>query len=33
MNPDVVAVTIKGVMPTANGCAVVLGNEGKTFVI
>ena len=33
MNPDVVAVTIKGVMPTANGCAVFLGNEDKTFVI
>lgn len=33
MNPDVVAVTIKGVMPTANGCAVFLGNEEKTFVI
>lgn len=33
MNNDVVAVTIKGVMPTANGCAVFLGNDDKTFVI
>jgi hypothetical protein len=33
MQPDVVAVTIKGVMPTANGCAVFLGNDTKTFVI
>ena len=33
MQNDVVAVTIKGVMPTANGCAVFLGNEDKTFVI
>jgi len=33
MNNDVIAVTIKGVMPTANGCAVFLGNEEKTFVI
>jgi bifunctional DNase/RNase len=33
MQNDVVAVTIKGVMPTANGCAVFLGNETKTFVI
>jgi uncharacterized protein len=33
MNNDVVAVTIKGVMPTANGCAVFLGNDEKTFVI
>ncbi len=33
MQNDVVAVTIKGVMPTANGCAVFLGNEEKTFVI
>jgi len=24
---------IKGVMPTANGCAVFLGNDAKTFVI
>ena len=33
MQSDVVAVTIKGVMPTANGCAVFLGGEEKTFVI
>lgn len=33
MNPDVVTVTIKGVMPTANGCAVFLGDDHKTFVI
>ena len=33
MQNDVVAVTIKGVMPTANGCAVFLGDDAKTFVI
>src|SRR5271166_2853633 len=33
MQNDVVPATIKGVMPTANGCAVFLGNEEKTFVI
>ncbi len=33
MSTDVVAIAIKGVMPTANGCAVFLGPEGKTFVI
>lgn len=33
MQNDVVAATIKGVVPTANGCAVFLGNEEKTFVI
>lgn len=33
MQADVVAVSIKGVMPTANGCAVFLGEESKTFVI
>lgn len=33
MQNDVVEVTIKGVMPTANGCAVFLGPEEKTFVI
>ncbi|MEM7671736.1 MAG: bifunctional nuclease family protein [Verrucomicrobiota bacterium] len=26
-------VEIKGVMPTASGCAIFLGNESKTFVI
>jgi len=30
---DVVEVSIKGLMPTANGCAVFLGNDDKTFVI
>lgn len=30
---DIVEVTIKGLMPTANGCAVFLGNDDKTFVI
>ncbi len=33
MQNNVVAVTIKGVMPTANGCAVFLGDESKIFVI
>jgi bifunctional DNase/RNase len=33
MPKEVVPVSIKGVMPTANGCAVFLGNEEKTFVI
>jgi bifunctional DNase/RNase len=33
MKNDVVAVNIKGVMPTANGCAVFLGEDTKTFVI
>ena len=33
MQNDVVLVTIKGVMATANGCAVFLGNDEKTFVI
>ncbi|MEO5960696.1 MAG: bifunctional nuclease family protein [Opitutaceae bacterium] len=33
MQNDVLAVALKGVMPTANGCAVFLGNEEKTFVI
>ena len=33
MQNDVVAVAIKGVMPTANGCAVFLGDDSKTFVI
>ena len=28
-----VAVSVKGVMPTSNGCAVFLGNDVKTFVI
>ncbi len=33
MQNDVVEVAVKGVMPTANGCAVFLGNDGKAFVI
>lgn len=33
MSNDVVAILIKGVMPTANGWAVFLGPEYKTFVI
>ena len=33
MNTDVVVVNIKAVVPTANGCAVFLGNDEKTFVI
>jgi bifunctional DNase/RNase len=33
MQKDVITVTVKGVMPTANGCAVFLGNDAKTFVI
>jgi bifunctional DNase/RNase len=33
MNNDVVLVTVKGVMPTPNGCAVFLGHDDKTIVI
>ena len=33
MKNDVVEVTVKGVMPTGNGCAVFLGNDDKNFVI
>lgn len=33
MQHDVVEVSVRGVMPTANGCAVFLGNDEKTFVI
>ena len=33
MSNEVVAIAIKGVMPTANGWAVFLGPEEKTFVI
>ena len=33
MNNDSVEVTVKGVMPTSNGCAIFLGNDDKTFVI
>lgn len=33
MAKDTVTVHVKGTMPTANGCAVFLGHEAKTFVI
>ncbi len=33
MNNDSVIVSVKGVMPTSNGCAIFLGNDDKTFVI
>ena len=33
MQNEVIEVGIKGVMPTANGCAVFLGNDDKAFVI
>ena len=33
MDNSVVAVSVKGVMPTSNGCAVFLGSDAKTFVI
>ena len=33
MKNDVVEVSVKGVMPTANGCAVFLGDDSKNFVI
>ena len=33
MKEDVVEISTKGLMPTANGCAVFLGNDEKTFVI
>jgi len=33
MPADIVEVSIKGLMPTANGCAVFIGNDEKTFVI
>ncbi|MGF1449969.1 MAG: bifunctional nuclease family protein [Opitutales bacterium] len=33
MKNDVAEVSIKGVMPTSNGCAIFLGNDDKTFVI
>jgi bifunctional DNase/RNase len=32
MSKDPVLVTVKGAMPTANGCAIFLGQEDKTFV-
>ena len=33
MSADHIEVSIKGLMPTANGCAVILGHETKVFVI
>jgi bifunctional DNase/RNase len=33
MSKEAVVVAVKGVMPTANGCAVFLGNDEKIFVI
>lgn len=33
MNTSVIQITVKGVMPTVNGCAVFLGNDEKVFVI
>ena len=33
MNIDSSEVTVKGVMPTSNGCAIFLGNNDKTFFI
>jgi bifunctional DNase/RNase len=33
MEKELIVAIIKGVMPTANGCAIFLGNEDKTFVI
>ena len=33
MNIDSSEVTVRGVMPTSNGCAIFLGNDQRTFVI
>ena len=33
MSQDIVEVAVKGLMPTANGCAVFLGDAAKVFVI
>jgi bifunctional DNase/RNase len=33
MSKETQLVTVKGAMPTANGCAVFLGHESKAFVI
>ncbi len=33
MQKDVIPVSLKGVMPTSNGCALFLGPEDKTFII
>jgi len=33
MEKELIPAAVRGVMPTANGCAVFLGNDEKTFVI
>lgn len=33
MAADTIIVSVKGVMPTTNGCAVFLGDDEKTFLI
>ena len=33
MSNRVVPVSVKGVMPTVNGCAVFLGNDDKAYII
>ena len=33
MSFEAIEVNVRGVMPTANGCAVFLGNSDKTFII
>ena len=33
MPADIVEVSVKGLMPAANGCAVFLGNDQKIFII
>ncbi|MDR0353971.1 MAG: bifunctional nuclease family protein [Opitutaceae bacterium] len=33
MSADPAEISVKGVLPTANGCAVFLGNDEKTFII
>lgn len=33
MQNDVVQITIKGILPTSNGCALFLGDDTKAFVI
>ncbi len=33
MDKSVVQISVKGVVPTSNGCAIFLGNDEKIFVI
>ena len=33
MSNDIVEIQVRGVLPTANGCAVFIGNEQKVIVI